>query len=65
MTYAFGHLQGLGNLLWHESELHSGQMLGNPLVSVEVSSYMCSLRRHKVRSLAILRIYLIHLLAAQ
>ncbi|KAG2117437.1 hypothetical protein BD769DRAFT_1390932 [Suillus cothurnatus] len=40
MTYAFGHLQGLGNLPWHESELQSGQMLGNPLVSVEVSSYV-------------------------
>jgi hypothetical protein len=51
MTYAFGRLQGLGNLPWHESELHSGQMLGNPSVSVEVSSYMCSLRRRKVRSL--------------
>lgn len=50
MTYAFGRLQGLGNLPWHESELHSGQMLGNPSVSVEVSSYMCSLRRRKVRS---------------
>lgn len=48
MTYAFGHLQGLGNLPWHESELRSGQMLGNPSVSVEVSSYMCSLRRRKV-----------------
>ncbi|KAG2147302.1 hypothetical protein BD769DRAFT_1660470 [Suillus cothurnatus] len=50
MTYAFGHLQGLGNLPWHESELHSGQMLGNPSVSVEVSSYMCSLRRRKVQA---------------
>ncbi|KAG1781314.1 hypothetical protein EV702DRAFT_1042431 [Suillus placidus] len=50
MTYAFGRLQGLGNLPWHESELHSGQMLGNPLVSVEVSSYMCSLRRRKVQA---------------
>ncbi|KAG1818445.1 uncharacterized protein BJ212DRAFT_1496612, partial [Suillus subaureus] len=50
MTYAFGHLQGLGNLPWHESELHSSQMLGNPLVSVEVSSYMCSLWHCKVQA---------------
>ncbi|KAG1819262.1 uncharacterized protein BJ212DRAFT_1446308 [Suillus subaureus] len=50
MTYMFGHLQGLGNLPWHESELHSSQMLGNPSVSVKVSSYMCSLRRHKVQA---------------
>ncbi|KAG1800902.1 DNA breaking-rejoining enzyme [Suillus plorans] len=50
MTYTFGRLQGLGNLPWHESELHSGQMLGNPSVSVEVSSYMCSLRRCKVQA---------------
>lgn len=52
MTYAFGRLQGLGNMPWHESELHRGEMLGNPSVSVEVSSYMCSLRRRKVRSLS-------------
>ncbi|KAG2358107.1 hypothetical protein BDR07DRAFT_1418586 [Suillus spraguei] len=50
VTYAFGRLQGLGNLLWHESELHSGQMLGNPSVSVEVSSYMCSLWHCKVQA---------------
>jgi len=47
-TYAFGRLQGLGTMPWHESELHMGQMLGNPSVSVEVSGYMCSLRRRKV-----------------
>ncbi|KAG1808695.1 uncharacterized protein BJ212DRAFT_1448986 [Suillus subaureus] len=51
MTYAFGHLQGLGNLHVHESELCSSQMLGNPSVSVEVSSYMCSLWCRKVRLL--------------
>ena len=51
MTYAFGRLQGLGNMPWHESELRRGDMLGNPSVSIEVSSYMCSLRRRKVSSL--------------
>ncbi|KAG2119958.1 hypothetical protein BD769DRAFT_1749584 [Suillus cothurnatus] len=49
-TYAFGRLQGLGTMPWHESELHMGQMLGNPSVSVEVSGYMCSLRRRKVQA---------------
>ena len=48
VTYAFGRLQGLGNMPWHESEFCRGEMRGNPSVSVEVSSYMCSLRRRKV-----------------
>ncbi|KAG1737100.1 uncharacterized protein EDB91DRAFT_1002315, partial [Suillus paluster] len=39
-TYLFGQLQCLGNLAWHKSELKRGQMLGNPLVSMEVSGFM-------------------------
>lgn len=50
MTYAFGRLHGLGDMPWHESEVPGSRaMLGNPSVSVQVSSYMCSLRRRKVR----------------
>ncbi|KAG0693634.1 DNA breaking-rejoining enzyme, partial [Suillus ampliporus] len=49
-TYSFGQLQCLGNLPWHESELKSGQMLGNPSVSMEVSGFMCSLKRRKVQA---------------
>lgn len=49
MTYAFGRLSGLGNMPWHESDIGGGIMVGNPSISVEVSSYMCSLRRRKVK----------------
>src|ERR1700709_1584552 len=48
MTYAFGKLNGLGNMPWHESDAGGGIMFGNPSISVEVSSFMCSLRRRKV-----------------
>jgi hypothetical protein len=48
MTYAFGKLNGLGNMPWHESDAGDGIMFGNPSISVEVSSFMCSLRRRKV-----------------
>lgn len=48
MTYAFGKLNGLGNMPWHESDAGGGVMFGNPSISVEVSSFMCSLRRRKV-----------------
>lgn len=50
MTYAFGRLNGLGNLTWHESDIGGGLMVGNPSISIEVSSYMCSLRRRKVQA---------------
>ncbi|KAG0706372.1 hypothetical protein DFH29DRAFT_980433 [Suillus ampliporus] len=49
MTYAFGRLNGLGNLTWHELDIEGGLMVGNPSISIEVSSYMCSLHRHKVQ----------------
>ncbi|KAG2044366.1 hypothetical protein BDR03DRAFT_930434 [Suillus americanus] len=49
MTYAFGRLSGLGNMPWHKSDIGGGIMVGNPSISVEVSSYMCSLRRCKVK----------------
>ncbi|KAK6997291.1 hypothetical protein R3P38DRAFT_2563764 [Favolaschia claudopus] len=45
MTYAFGRLNGLGSLPWHESE-----SVGNPSVSETVATYMTSLRRRKVRA---------------
>ncbi|KAG1869570.1 hypothetical protein F4604DRAFT_2019487 [Suillus subluteus] len=45
MTYAFGRLQGLGNMWWHESDVGGGIMVGNPSISMEVSSFMCSLRQ--------------------
>ncbi|KAG2124082.1 DNA breaking-rejoining enzyme [Suillus cothurnatus] len=48
MTYAFGKLCGLGNMHWHESDAGDGTMVGNPSISVEVSLFMCSLRRCKV-----------------
>jgi hypothetical protein len=48
MTYAFGKLYGLGNMHWHESNAGDGTMVRNPLISVEVSSFMCSLQRCKV-----------------
>ncbi|KAG1883681.1 DNA breaking-rejoining enzyme, partial [Suillus subluteus] len=50
MTYAFGRLNGLGNMPWHESDAGGGLMVGNPSISVEVSSYMCSLHRRKVQA---------------
>ncbi|KAG1895842.1 DNA breaking-rejoining enzyme [Suillus fuscotomentosus] len=50
MTYAFGRLQGLGNMWWHESDVGGGVMVGNPSISTEVSSFMCSLRRRKVKA---------------
>ena len=46
MTYVFGRIYGLGTLPWHKDS--SGKMVGNPSVSVAVSSYMVSLRRRKV-----------------
>ncbi|KAJ6522310.1 DNA breaking-rejoining enzyme [Mycena vulgaris] len=49
MTYAFGRLCGLGSLPWHASE-GSGNMVGNPLVSETVATYMTSLRRREVRA---------------
>jgi len=48
MTYAFGRLNGLGGMPWHESDAGGGIMVGNPSISVEVSSFMCSLCRRKV-----------------
>ncbi|KAG1834301.1 hypothetical protein DFJ58DRAFT_869142 [Suillus subalutaceus] len=50
MTYAFGRLSGLGNPTWHELDIGGGLMVGNPSISIEVSSYMCSLRRRKVQA---------------
>lgn len=47
MTYVFGRIHGLGTLPWHKQDF-TGKMVGNPSVSVAVSSYMVSLRRRKV-----------------
>jgi hypothetical protein len=54
MTFAFGRLNSLGNMPWHESDAGGGTMFGNPSISVEVSSFMCSLRRRKVTLFAVL-----------
>ncbi|KAJ6481386.1 hypothetical protein DFH09DRAFT_944307, partial [Mycena vulgaris] len=48
-TYGFGRLNGLGSLPWQKSEV-SGKMLGNPSISEDVSRYMISLRKKKVRA---------------
>jgi hypothetical protein len=47
-TYGFGRLNGLGSLPWQKSEV-SGKMVGNPSISEDVSRYMISLRKKKVR----------------
>lgn len=49
MTYAFGHLHGLGTMHWQENLL-DGSMVGNPSVSELVSRYMLSLCRRKVKA---------------
>ncbi|KAF8214112.1 hypothetical protein K438DRAFT_1548626, partial [Mycena galopus ATCC 62051] len=48
-TYGFGRLNRLGSLPWQKSEV-SGNMLGNPSISEDVSCYMDSLRKKKVRA---------------
>jgi len=48
MTYAFGRLYGCGNQSWQMDEFR-GVMVGNPSISTEVSDYMLTLHRHKVR----------------
>ena len=58
MTYAFSHIHGLGRRRWQEDPPGSTHFIGNPSVSAEVSNYMISLHRRKVRS----RIHLKHLL---
>ncbi|KAI6019836.1 hypothetical protein F5J12DRAFT_890134 [Pisolithus orientalis] len=51
MTYAFGRLHGLGDMPWHQSEVPGNStMLGNPSMSVQVSSYMCALWHCKVQA---------------
>jgi hypothetical protein len=49
MTYAFGHIHGLGSMHWQRSPLGDG-MVGNPSVSEVVSRYMVSLHRRKVQA---------------
>jgi hypothetical protein len=48
MTYAFDRLNGLGNMPWHKLDAGGSIMVGNPSISVEVSSFMCPLCRCKV-----------------
>ncbi|KAJ3858370.1 hypothetical protein EV359DRAFT_87839 [Lentinula novae-zelandiae] len=47
-TFGFGQIHGLGMQAWHRSEI-SGKMLGNPLASKTVSTYMLSLRCRKTQ----------------
>jgi hypothetical protein len=49
MTYAFGHVHGLGSMYWQPSQV-DGSMMGNPSVSEMVSRYMLSLHRRKVKA---------------
>ncbi|KAG7087150.1 hypothetical protein E1B28_013130 [Marasmius oreades] len=48
-TFGFGHLHSLGNVTWQQSEV-TGKMRGNPSVSQQVSLYMISLHRRKVKA---------------
>lgn len=48
-TYGFGRLNGLGDLVWHKSEI-SNKMVGNPSISTLVTMYMHSLQKRKVQS---------------
>ncbi|KAK6969681.1 hypothetical protein R3P38DRAFT_2587439, partial [Favolaschia claudopus] len=48
-TYGYGRLHGLGSVPWQKSE-YSGNMIGNPSISEDVSIYMVSLRKKKVRN---------------
>ncbi|KAG1782526.1 hypothetical protein EV702DRAFT_1176749 [Suillus placidus] len=57
MMYAFGRLQCLGNLPWHESEMHSGQMLGNPSVSVEVQVGEVAVSARAITSSLLIKMY--------
>jgi hypothetical protein len=48
MTYGFGRLNSRGTTPWHLTE--NGEWRGNPSISQQVSRYMVSLRRRKVRT---------------
>lgn len=48
MTYAFCRLHGLGNMNWQRAI--DGSMVGNPSISEEVSRYIVSLHRRKVKA---------------
>ena len=47
MTHVFGRDLGLGSEKWHKNE-QTGHMAGNPSVSIQLASYMVSLRNRKV-----------------
>ena len=57
MTHVFGRDLGLGNEKWHKSE-QTGHMAGNPSVSIQLASYMVSLRNRKVNLFFSLSIFL-------
>lgn len=48
MTYTFGRVCKVGNACWQPSESGTSGT-GNPSVSMEVATYMVSLRRRKVQ----------------
>lgn len=48
MSHKFGRDYGLGTTQWMENPSVPGRYIGNPSLSVAVSQYMISLRRHKV-----------------
>lgn len=50
-TYAFSRVHHIGRVPWHEDP-STQKWYGNPSISETVSTYMCSLRRKKVSTLA-------------
>ena len=61
MTHVFGRDLGLGSEKWHKNE-QTGRMAGNPSVSVQLASYMVSLRNRKVIEFFLLILLLLKIL---
>jgi len=59
MTYAFGRIYGIGSQAWQRSTDVNGKVtkIGNPSISEEVSRYLLSLRRRKVRVGSLFSVY--------
>jgi hypothetical protein len=50
MSHKFGRDLGLGTMPWTENPVKPGKFVGNPSLSPQVSQYMVSLQRRKVRT---------------
>ncbi|KAK7062101.1 hypothetical protein R3P38DRAFT_3303144 [Favolaschia claudopus] len=57
MTYAFGRLNGLGSLPWHESEA-TGRMVGNPSVSETVRAGETATSARAITQETLLELYM-------